>query len=144
MEMMEIKEFGGDYWNTFLVPIPAKEEETGRNYLLRVEKLIKAFYRKYTEHDRWRRSNSGPFRQDMGRPRNYRLESLTEEWNFCYFALKGITWCDVKFHVNTPGEFSNPERMGLHVHSHRDNPEKRKPMVDFLRQKWKEFNYASD
>ncbi len=138
---MKIKEFGKDYWNMFLVPFPAKEGETEHAYLLRAEKLIKAFYRKYTNQDRDSQNNSGPFRTDMGQPRNYKLESLTEEWNFCYFHLKGIPWCDVKFNINTPGEFHDPDRLGVHVHSHRDRPEERKPQVDFLRQKWKEFNY---
>ncbi len=128
---MKIEELNG--WNKFYIPIPANNEEEDTAYLTRVRECLKTFYEKYS-------SLSPKSREAIRLFEDRNLESLTEEGNFCEMYLAGIPYCDVKFAVGTPHD--NYGRIGIDVWSHSDEPRRRKPMVDFLKEKWRKFEYS--
>jgi len=130
MELIEIN------WNHFFISVPAMRGEKDEDYLKRTQSILASFYEKNT-------STSIDIRKISRHPvRDIRLEALTEEMNFCDMHLADVNYCDVKYAVNAPESCCS--RNGIDIWSHSDRPEWRKPMLDFLRQKWKEFNYTAD
>jgi len=127
---MEIFEWSA--WNRFRVPIVQKPQESDMDYLARVKGCLVAFYEKHTSTSQENRKYFDPFRDCS-------LESLATEHNFCYMHLEGIHYCDVKFFVDV--ESKTTMGAGIDILCHGDNPERRKPMIDFVRKKWKEFDY---
>lgn len=123
MDIIDIK------WNAFYVPIPRKKREGKRKYIKRVRNCLIAFCKKNTRREDQRISDY---------LRKASIESLLSEKNFGNMWLEGMPNMDVKYNVNVAGEFSwGPE--GVFVWAH--NIEDRKPMMEYLRQKWKEFQY---
>lgn len=118
-------------WNFFQIPIPKKKEETDIMYLVRVQEYLDKFYETHTTFKEPTRSQ---YKKYFGGP-----NSLPEEHNFCGMSLEGIVYCDVKYRVSTSPRGELVE--GIEIWSHSDRPEWRKPMVDFLKEKWKAFNY---
>ena len=131
MELTEIN------WNHFFISIPANDGEKDDAYLKRAQVILTSFYENNTSISKQNRKLL--YRHPI---KDIRLEALTEEMNFCDMHLAGIDYCDVKYAVNTPEGFCS--RKGIDIWSHSDRPEWRKPMLDFLRQKWKEFDYVYD
>jgi len=129
---MELNEIN---WNHFLVSVPVNLGEKDGDYLKRVQNILVSFYEKNTSMSEQHRKllSHHPLK-------DIRLEALTEEMNFCDMHLAGVDYCDVKYAVNAPESFCS--RKGIDIWSHGDRPEWRKPMLDFLRQKWKEFDYT--
>ena len=118
-------------WNSFHIPIPFREGESDEAYIERVRGCLDTFYRKYTQN-RGLIENRNPLRNTL----------LNVERNFCEMFLNGIDYCDVKFFVNSPED--NYGREGIDVLSHSDRREWREPMIDFVRERWKEFEYSFD
>jgi hypothetical protein len=127
---MEIREMS---WNFFHVPIEPRCEEDEQDYLKRVGDCLSSFYEGHTSLDECDRDLCNPF---IGKS----LESLKLEHNFCSMNLEGINYCDVKFFVGTPSD--NYGRVGIDILSHGDDKERRRPMVDHLREKWGQFDYT--
>ena len=70
------------------------------------------------------------------------LESLKGEagaLSFFYFELAGIDMCDVDYYVGTP-QRNYGGLIGIDVLANANKLE-RKPMVNFLKNKWKKFDY---
>jgi len=127
---MKIVESGE--WYRFSVPIPVNEKETEREFLQKAMKCIAAFYVNYT--------SMSPLRKHLLNPCvDARLESLTEQaWNFSSFELNGMKDCDVGFYVGTHQK--NSGNIGIDILADENNIE-RKPMIDFLRERWRIFRY---
>lgn len=119
-------------WSKFRIPIPAKENETNEEYLTRVKDILVKFYKTHT-------SCKGDMQEAFSPFRDGTLESLVIEHNFCSMSLSGIKYCDVKFSVGSPN--NNYGNIGIDVWSHGDNVERRKPMVDFVKELWRNFSY---
>lgn len=125
---MNIEEYGR--WNSFFVPVPAREGETQTLYLERVRDLLRSFHQEY-----------GRYKHQIPLE-GHRLESLMEEGNFCEFHLDGIPYCDVKYFVLSPEERNLTP--GIRICSHGDNKFEREPRMNFLREKWSEFDPPSE
>ncbi|MBN2459629.1 hypothetical protein JXB28_05065 [Candidatus Woesearchaeota archaeon] len=129
---MEVKEI--DLWWKFYIPIPYKPNETEEEFLKKAMDCLVSFYKKNTKTPKseW---DIDPFK-------GVTLESLKgdiESWSFRDLELEGIVECNVDFYVGTPQR--NYGRIGIEVLTNANKPAERKPMIDFLRQKWKEFDY---
>lgn len=125
---MEIKLYNS--WNQFFIPIPKKPEEREEEYLNRVKQCLDEFYAKNTSLPESLKESQNPHSGS--------LESLMTEHNFADMRLEGIDYCDVKYFVNS-GEAGEEE--GILVSSHRDVEKYRTPMLDFLKDKWRNFKY---
>ena len=133
---MEIKDL--NLWYRFLVPIPYESSESEEQFLGKTKDCLESFFDKYTKMTGDRKKYQSPFRGPI------RLESLTEEaWNFLEFELAGIYDCNVGFYVGTPQNNYGDELIGIDIFTSSKDEKKveQKPMVDFLRKKWKEFDY---
>jgi hypothetical protein len=118
-------------WNRYYIPIEKKDKENEDSYLQRVHNGLVAFFNKYTRlPERCRKEIIGYW----GNPKN-----LEEENNFCEMNLEGIVFCDVKFFVYS--RESPSLKPGIDICCHRDDQKRREPMINFVVQKWKEFDY---
>ncbi|MCP3682851.1 MAG: hypothetical protein GY861_09195 [bacterium] len=122
-----------DMWSRFYVPVPYEDEETEEQFLEKTKACLEEFFTTYTGLTDEQRKYRDPFA-------GCTLESLKGvigSWNFLDFDLKEINKCNVDFYVGTPQD--NYGQIGIDILTVAD-PEKR-PMVDFLREKWTEFEY---
>ncbi|MFA6022790.1 MAG: hypothetical protein WC781_01755 [Candidatus Pacearchaeota archaeon] len=129
---MEIKELSK--WTRFYIPIPVNPNETEEDFLRKTKDCLTSFFEKYTKMTEAQKRCNHPFK-------NASLESIKGEWeiwNFQELELEGILDCNIKFYVGTPKD--NYGKIGINILAGNDKPEK-KPMMDFLRKKWEEFDY---
>ena len=128
---MEIREWG--QWYRFLIPIPLGIDESEDRFLQRAQDCLEAFFDKYTKIPR--EKEVYPFE-------GHELESLKGEidtWNFRTLELDGIDDCNVDFYVGTL-EDNYLNHIGIDIIANANKPE-REYMVDFLKIKWREFDY---
>jgi len=122
---MKITEFD---WNSFYVVFPLQKGEASPDYLRRALECLTQFNNTHSTMQ----PPINPFWMLMGE-----LELLMEEQNFCDMYLE--KFCDVKYKVSLG---IAPLPAGILVYSHRI--EDRRPQVDFLKQRWKEFSYDTN
>lgn len=114
----------------FQVVLGRNEKESESEYINRTRKCLDSFVIK----------NCG---RNSHRPLNDNDEKLKDENNWCnmYFPeakipSNTISYCDVKYSVRTEwGEMS-----GISIWAH--STEDKKFWVDFLREKWQDFEYS--
>lgn len=110
-------------WNSFVVPLERKVEETEERYSEKTFKCLEEFYKQFAESPT---ANINHLKKATG-------------GNFCDFYLKGIFLCDVKYNIYSDRNGRIPT--GIWVHSHPDPEVKFKPMIDFVRGLWETFSY---
>ncbi len=121
-------------WNMFLIPISMNEGESELEYLTKIRDCINDFFLEYTllpdnHHSRGRR-----FTQDDP-------EGLPNEHNFSSMCLHRYMAIDVKYRALVPSKGWNMQ--GIRIYSHSDMRDYYEPMLDFLKEKWKEFDYQA-
>ena len=121
---MKILEFDKSHWNVFQV-ILKKQKETEPEYLKRLLNCTKEFYTNYTI-----------FKPILKNPLWIFKEGESFGGNFADFYLE--KYCDVKFNSRSNGTKDYPE--GIHIHCHYIT--NLKPSIEFLKEKWKEFQYS--
>ena len=120
-KIMKIIEFGEE-WNKFFIPIEKEEKQTNGEYLSKLNRILDKFYKENSIIPDWNKSQKYHFTElDWGAN------------NFTGMFLK--TPCDVKYSYWDSEKFG----IGIQIWSHEDYPEDRKPMINYLKEKWKEL-----
>ena len=100
-----------------------KNKETKEQYFCRVKDLLTEFWKKNTRYP-----EDNPIEK-------WALEKYEVEHNFVGMSLE--IYCDVKYFIQPGGLGDKPA--GILCTAHRI--EDRRPMVNFLKNKWTEFQY---
>jgi hypothetical protein len=119
---MKIIEFGEE-WNKFFIPVE-RGSQPEEKYISKLNKILDKFYQE---------NSVVP---EEAKYMKYKLKKFEENPNnFVGMFLK--TQCDVKytaiedkFNLNSPG---------IYVWSHQDIEHYRKPMINYLKEKWSEL-----
>lgn len=124
------------YWWSFFIPIQSVERETEEEFLTKAKLCLEAFFEQYTLIKPELRKARNPFVkvEDVTR-----LKGAWEKWYFDELDLREMPGCNVEFYVGTPQD--NYGHIGICVITDANDKERQKHKIDFLKQKWREFQY---